>query len=212
MLEEASRAVVAVEGRSAQGKALRMALQDDPGILLIDDLEHPGTARAAVEAALRGHLVLSTLHAPTPGSAVARLTGAGIERQVLAATLTCVVGQRLARRLCPTCRQPYEAGRASLVASGFGDTYLPASPFVGVYEPRGCSECDGGYAGRIGLFEALSVSAPIRRILETGNASDIDGAAAYGGTRTLLADGLRHCLAGRTTLAEVRRVVGARPV
>ena len=212
MLEEASRAVVAVEGRSAQGKALRMALQDDPGILLIDDLEHPGTARAAVEAALRGHLVLSTLHAPTPGSAVARLTGAGIERQVLAATLTCVVGQRLARRLCPTCRQPSEAGRASLVASGFGDTYLPASPFVGVYEPRGCSECDSGYAGRIGLFEALSVSAPIRRILETGNASDIDGAAAYGGTRTLLADGLRHCLAGRTTLAEVRRVVGARPV
>ena len=212
MLEEASRAVVAVEGRSAQGKALRMALQDDPGILLIDDLEHPGTARAAVEAALRGHLVLSTLYAPTPGSAVARLTGAGIERQVLAATLTCVVGQRLARRLCPTCRRPYEAGRASLVASGFGDTYLPASPFVGVYEPRGCSECDGGYAGHIGLFEALSVSAPIRRILETGNASDIDGAAAYGGTRTLLADGLRHCLAGRTTLAEVRRVVGARPV
>ena len=212
MLEETSRAVVAVEGRSAQGKALRMALQDDPGILLINDLEHPGTARAAVEAALRGHLVLSTLHAPTPGSAVARLTGAGIERQVLAATLTCVVGQRLARRLCPTCRQPYEAGRASLVVSGFGDTYLPASPFVGVYEPRGCSECDGGYAGRIGLFETLSVSAPIRRILETGNASDIDAAAAYGGTRTLLADGLRHCLAGRTTLAEVRRVVGARPV
>ena len=189
-----------------------MALQSDPGILLIDDLEHPGTARAAVEAALRGHLVLSTLHAPTPGSAVARLTAAGIERQVLAATLTCVVGQRLARRLCPSCREPYEAGRSSLIASGFGDTYLPASPFVGVYEPRGCSECDGGYAGRIGLFEVLSVSAPMRRILETGNASDIDGAAAYGGTRTLLADGLRHCLAGRTTLAEVRRVVGARSV
>jgi Type II/IV secretion system protein/Type II secretion system (T2SS), protein E, N-terminal domain len=212
MLVEPSRAVVAVEGRSAQGKALRMALQSDPGILLIDDLDHPGTARAAVEAALRGHLVLSTLHAPTPGSAVARLTGAGIERQVLAATLTCVAGQRLARRLCPSCREPYDVGRSSLIASGFGDTYLPATPFVGVYEPRGCSECDGGYARRIGLFEVLSVSAPIRRILETGNASDIDGAAGYGGTRTLLADGLRHCLAGRTSLAEVRRVVGARAV
>jgi type IV pilus assembly protein PilB len=124
----------------------------------------------------------------------------------------CVVGQRLARRLCPSCREPYEAGRSSLIASGFGDTYLPATPFVGVYQPRGCSECDGGYAGRIGLFEVLSVSAPIRRILETGNASDIDGAAGYGGTRTLLGDGLRHCLAGRTSLAEVRRVVGTRPV
>jgi type IV pilus assembly protein PilB len=211
-LLDATREVVAVEGRSAHGRALRTAIQSEPAILLVDDLEHAGTARAAVDAALRGHLVLSTLHAPTAGSAVARLTAAGIDRQLLAATLTCIVGQRLARRLCATCREPYEAGRSSLIAAGFGDTYLPDAPFVGVYRPRGCPECDGGYAGRIGLFELLSVSAPIRRVLETGNASDIDSAAAYGGTRTLLADGLRHCLAGRTTLAEVGRVVGARPL
>jgi type IV pilus assembly protein PilB len=206
------RDVVVIEGKASQGKALRTALQSAPGVLLIEDVEQPGTARAAVEAALRGHLVLSTLHAPTFGSALARLTAMGIERQVLAATLSTVVGQRLARRLCPHCREPYEAGRSSLIAAGFGDTYLPVSPYVGVYRANGCDECKDGYKGRIGIFEVLAVSAPMRRILETGSAADVDGAAAYGGTRTLLADGLRHCLAGETTLDEVRRVVGTRPV
>jgi general secretion pathway protein E len=210
-LENDSREVVTIKSGASNGKALRTVLQSDPGILLIDDLGQGSTARLAVDAALRGHLVLSTLHAPSHGSALARLTAMGIDRQVLAATLGCVVGQRLARRLCPTCREPYEAGRSSLIAAGFADTYLPPTPFVGVHRARGCPECDRGYDGRIGLFEVLAVSAPIRRILETGAASDIDGAAAYGGTRTLSADGLRHCLAGRTTLDEVRRVVGARP-
>jgi hypothetical protein len=207
---DTSRELIEIASKSSYGKALRSAVQATPGILLVDDLEHAGAARAAIDAALRGHLVLSTLHAPTVGSALARLTAAGVDRQVLAATLSCIVGQRLARRLCPLCREPYEAGRSSLIAAGFGDTYLPVTPFVGVYRAHGCAQCDGGYAGRVGLFEALTVSGPIRRVLEAGSASDIDGAAAYGGTRTLRSDGLRHCIAGRTTLDEVRRVVGNR--
>ena len=188
---------------------LRTILRSDPDVLLVGEIRDSETARIAIQAAMTGHLVLSTLHADNVGSAVSRLVDMGVERQLLASSLNCVLAQRLARRLCSTCRVPIEMNAEELVQAGADPASVPEGT-VTLYAPAGCSQCHGGFKGRVGLFEALPATPATRRLVETATAEVIYERAVAGGMRPLHADGLRLCIDGLTSLDEIRRVAGER--
>jgi type IV pilus assembly protein PilB len=190
----------------AQG--LRTILRSDPDVLLVGEVRDSETAKIAVQAAMTGHLVLSTLHADNVGSAVSRLTDMGVERELLATTINCLFAQRLARKLCPSCREAYEVDVEELLAAGAREADLPVGGNLTLFRARGCNQCVGGYKGRIGLFETLLVSPKMRRLIESATAEEIYEAAVSGGMRTLQQDGLRLSIAGHTSLEEARRVAG----
>jgi type IV pilus assembly protein PilB len=185
-------------------RGLRTILRSDPDVILVGEIRDEETARIAMQAATTGHLVLSTLHAQSASSAIIRLKDMGVDPGLLAPSLNCLVAQRLARRLCLRCREPYdpsEAERRSLEL----DEHSP-SPVL--YRPRGCEEClQTGYEGRVALYEALLVEGNIRRLIDAST-EEIYAAARGAGMRTLRESGLRLCLAGVTSYEEVRRVAG----
>jgi type IV pilus assembly protein PilB len=190
----------------AQG--LRTILRSDPDVLLVGEIRDDETAKIAVQAAMTGHLVLSTLHADNVASSVSRLKDMGVDTSLLASTINCIFAQRLARRLCPNCREQYKATKATLQAADFDPSEVPLGSIL--YRARGCGQCVDGYKGRIGMFETLRVTPEMRRLLETSTAEQIYSAAVEAGMRTLREDGLRIALAGDTSLEEVKRVAGER--
>jgi len=155
--------------------------------------------------------VLSTLHADNVGSAISRLADMGVERQLLASTINCLFAQRLARRLCTSCKEEYTVDPEMLHAEGADARLIPDVP-VTVYRACGCPQCFGGYKGRVGLFETLTVTPRMRRMFETATAEEIYEAAVASGMRTLQDDGLRLVLAGATSVDEIRRVAGTRRI
>ena len=186
-------------------RGLRTILRSDPDTILVGEIRDEETAQIAVRAAMTGHLVLSTLHTQTAAAAIQRLTEMGIEPGLLGSTLTCLIAQRLVRRICPDCRETHGASAEELAALG-----RSAEPGRLLARGAGCTACGGtGYRGRVGLFEVLSMSETIRTLVAEGasNAA-IHNAAVAEGMRTLREDGLRLCLEGVTTLDEVRRVAG----
>jgi type IV pilus assembly protein PilB len=187
-------------------RGLRTILRSDPDVILVGEIRDEETAQIAVRAAMTGHLVLSTLHTQTAASAVQRLTDMGIEPGLLAATLTCLVSQRLARRVCQDCRESYTAPAEELADLG------RKSGKVTLERGRGCPACGGtGYRGRVGLFEVLSFTDEIRELVAARTpTTEIHRTAVAGGMRTLRDDAVRLCLEGITTPAEIRRVVGDR--
>jgi type IV pilus assembly protein PilB len=191
---------------------LRTILRSDPDVLLVGEIRDSETAKIAVQAAMTGHLVLSTLHADNIGSAVSRLADMGVERQLLASTVNCILAQRLARRLCPSCREPFEVAPELLAEAGADERVLPQHGPVTLYRAQGCAQCLGGYKGRLGLFETLVVTPPMRRLMETATAEEIYETAVADGMRTLQDDGLRLCIAGLTSLEEIKRVAGERRI
>ena len=191
----------------AQG--LRTILSSDPDVILVGEVRDEETARTAAQAALTGHLVLSGLHAPTAAAAVQRLAEMGVEPGVLGATLTCVVAQRLVRRVCQDCRETYYATDDDRVE--LGRPADDAGPRL-LARGRGCTACgDTGFRGRAALFEVLPVTDDIRSLVaERASTTEIQRAAVAAGMRTLREDGIRHCLEGVTTAAEVKRALGHR--
>ncbi|HEX8856724.1 MAG TPA: ATPase, T2SS/T4P/T4SS family [Thermoleophilaceae bacterium] len=181
---------------------LRSMLRADPNVIMVGEVRDRETAQIAVEAALTGHLVLSTLHTNDAPAAITRLIEMGIEPFLVASSLDCVVAQRLARTLCE-CRQPVELSAASLKEAGFNATKKVSS-----YEPGGCNRCGGtGYKGRIGLYEVMPVTREIRQlVLERRSADEISELAREQGMRTLRDDGLEKVVAGVTSISEVSRV------
>ncbi|MEA2156057.1 MAG: type pilus assembly protein PilB [Solirubrobacteraceae bacterium] len=179
---------------------LRASVRADADVILAGALHDPESARIAIDAALGGRLVLSALHAQDAPAAAAQLAHMGVDPYLLASALSCVVAQRLARRLCPHCRRP--------VAISAARAGLDSGADVQVFEPAGCRRCrDSGYSGRIGLFEVMPVSDEIRAlILERAPVAEIRRTAVEQGMRTLLHDGLEKMRAGETALAEVVRV------
>jgi type IV pilus assembly protein PilB len=186
-------------------RGLRTILRSDPDTILVGEIRDEETAQIAIRAAMTGHLVLSTLHTQTAAAAVQRMTEMGIEPGLLGSTLTCLIAQRLVRRVCPDCRESYEASPqelAELGRSGESGRILARG--------AGCPACGGtGYRGRIGLFEVLPLTDTIRELVAShaSNAA-IHRAAVDEGMRTLREDGIRLCLEGVTTATEVRRVAG----
>jgi type IV pilus assembly protein PilB len=175
-------------------------LRADPDVIMVGEIRDRETAEIAVQAALTGHLVLSTLHTRDAPSALTRLMDMGIELFMIAAAIDCVVAQRLARTLCPHCKKPAELTDAVRAENGLE----PGEAF----EPAGCIRCGWtGYHGRIGLYETMPVTEEIRRLLlDQASVDEIAGAAITGGMRTMRADGIDKVKQGLTSLVEVARV------
>lgn len=185
-------------------RGLTSVLRSDPDVLLVGELRDRETARIALDAAAR-HLVLTTLHAQDTASAIARLGELGAAPGLLATSLTCVVAQRLARRLCG-CSDEYEASQEEAAALG-----LRADVPATLYRPRGCARCDEtGYRGRAAFYEVMPVEGDVVRALDY-SVEDVRKVALQYGMRTLRGDGARLCLAGVTSAAEVQRVLGRAP-
>ncbi|MBP9913297.1 MAG: type II secretion system ATPase GspE [Opitutaceae bacterium] len=182
--------------------ALRSFLRQDPDVVMIGEIRDLETAQVAIQASLTGHLVLSTLHTNDAAGTVTRLIDMGIEPFLLAATLEAVLAQRLVRRICPQCRTAYEPAALLLAQAGLNRPKPTGGTF---YHGRGCTHCNQtGYHGRMGIFEWLRLSDPIRElVMQKAPTLKIRQQAVAGGMRTLRDDGLRAVLAGETTLEEV---------
>jgi len=182
---------------------LRSMLRADPDVILVGEIRDSETAQIAVEAALTGHLVLSTLHTNDAPSALTRLTEMGIEPFLTASALECVVAQRLVRKLCVYCKQRALVSSEALAAAGF-----PAEFDVEAWEPQGCGRCGGtGYKGRTGLYEVMAMSEEIRSMtIERTSADEIRRVAIEQGMLTVRDDGLEKVRCGTTSIAEVSRV------
>jgi type IV pilus assembly protein PilB len=180
---------------------LRSILRADPDVIMVGEIRDRETAEIAVQAALTGHLVLSTLHTRDAPSAVSRLIDMGIEPFMVSAAIDCVVAQRLARTLCDQCKRP-----ASLPESVLAENGLTGAT---VYEPVGCIRCNGtGYHGRTGFYEVMPITEDIRTlILQRRGADEIEAAAIHGGMRTMLQDGIEKVRQGLTSLVEINRVM-----
>jgi type IV pilus assembly protein PilB len=182
---------------------LRSILRADPDVIMVGEIRDSETARIAIEAALTGHMVLSTLHTNDAPGALARLQEMGIESFLTTSALDCVVAQRLARRLCANCKNRTVLARDALEEAGFR-----VGADVEAYEPVGCTRCNrSGYRGRIGLFSVMEMSDRIKELTITGAAEpDIASAAREEGMLTLREDGLLKVRAGVTSIEEVARV------
>jgi type IV pilus assembly protein PilB len=182
---------------------LRSMMRADPDIIMVGEIRDAETAKIAVESALTGHLVLSTLHTNDAPTAITRMLEMGIEPFLVASSIDCVVAQRLARTLCPTCKK-----RVLLPAQQLRDNGFSTSYDLEAYEPVGCARCgNSGYKGRIGLFEVMTVNEEIRElILDRASVDQMATVAVREGMRRLREDGLEKVKLGRTSISEVARV------
>ena len=185
--------------------ALRSILRSDPDVVLVGEIRDQETAIISVEAALTGHLLLSTLHTNDAPSAVTRLTEMGTEPFLVATALSAVVAQRLARRLCSMCREPYHEDPSTLRAIGF-----PAQPgeMPVLHRAKGCPTCSHtGYKGRIGLHEVMAMSEEIEHLVVTSaSGTEIRRLAVEQGMTSLREDGWSKVREGQTTIEEILRV------
>jgi type IV pilus assembly protein PilB len=179
---------------------LRSMLRADPDVIMVGEIRDRETAHIAIEAALTGHLVLSTLHTRDAPSALGRLIDMGIEPFLVSSAVDCIVAQRLVRMLCKHCKRPQTVSEAVLAEHGLSG----AEP----YEPVGCSRCGAsGYRGRVALYEVMTVSEPIRGlILERASVDEMVAVALSEGMQRLRDDGLRKVREGATSIAEVERM------
>jgi type IV pilus assembly protein PilB len=179
---------------------LRSMLRADPDVIMVGEIRDRETAHIAIEAALTGHLVLSTLHTRDAPSALGRLIDMGIEPFLVSSAVDCIVAQRLVRMLCKHCKRPQTVSEGVLAEHGLSG----AEPF----EPVGCSRCGAsGYRGRVALYEVMTVSEPIRGlILERASVDEMVAVALGEGMQRLRDDGLRKVREGATSIAEVERM------
>ncbi|WCM28028.1 Flp pilus assembly complex ATPase component TadA [Sphingomonas sp. QA11] len=187
------------------GTALRSFLRQDPDVMMVGEIRDTETAQIAVQAALTGHMILSTLHTNTAAGAISRLLDMGVEPFLLGSVLTGVLAQRLVRRLCMECRVAYDpVGEAPDILRPL----IRAQNVDRLYHAGGCGRCGGsGYAGRVAILEFLRVDQQVSRlVLRRADLPDIVAAGEAGGMRSLAADGIAKAAAGLTTIEEVLRV------
>jgi type IV pilus assembly protein PilB len=184
---------------------LRSMMRADPDIMMVGEIRDRETAQIAIEGALTGHLVLSTLHTNDAPSAITRLIEMQVEPFLVASSIDCVVAQRLARTLCPNCKQ-----RTIVPAQVLRDHGYRAQFDIEAYEPIGCVRCAGmGYKGRVGLYEVMTMSEDLRALtLQRASADQLAAVAVREGMRKLRDDGLDKVKAGLTSMAEIARVTG----
>ena len=185
---------------------LRAIVRADPDVIMVGEIRDRETAQIAIEAALTGHLVLSTLHTNDAATSITRLIEMGIEPFLVASALDCVVAQRLVRVLCPHCKRRVILPMATLREYGYS-----AGFDVEGYEPVGCKHCGGsGYRGRTGIYEVMKISPEMRALaLERRSSDEILEMAVVQGMHRLKDDGLDKVKQGRTSMAEIARVVNA---
>ncbi|MFN3976250.1 MAG: GspE/PulE family protein [Aquificaceae bacterium] len=181
---------------------LRAILRQDPDVIMVGEIRDSETAEIAVQSALTGHLVLSTLHTNDAPSAITRLFDLGIEPFLIASALEGIIAQRLIRKICPHCKEEYSPSGEELRELGLSGGYT-------FYRGRGCEQCMGtGYRGRTGIFEVLEVDEELKKlIVKTQSATDIRNFVKSRGFKSMLEDGIRKVLSGITTPEEVLRAV-----
>jgi len=185
--------------------ALRSFLRQDPDIIMVGEIRDLETAEIAIKAAQTGHMVLSTLHTNDAPQTIARLMNMGIAPYNITSSVTLVIAQRLARRLCSACKRPVTLPENALLAEGFTAAQLAAG--IELYEPVGCEECTEGYKGRTGIYQVMPMTDEIATIvLAGGNALQIADAAAAIGVNDLRKSALLKASQGVTSLAEINRV------
>jgi type IV pilus assembly protein PilB len=186
--------------------ALRAFLRQDPDVIMVGEIRDLETAEIAIKAAQTGHLVLSTLHTNDAPQTLTRMIDMGVKPYAIATSVSLIIAQRLARRLCSACKQPFDLPHDALLREGFTEQQIATQGFK-VYKHVGCSQCTDGYKGRVGLYEVLPVTESIGRIiLEGGSAPHIAAEARKNGVWDLRTAGLKKVMDGMTTLEEVNRV------
>jgi len=188
--------------------ALKYFLRQDPDIILVGEIRDLETSEIAIQAALTGHLVLSTLHTNDAPSTVTRMIDMGVEPFLIASSVIGSLSQRLARRLCDECKEEYRPPRDQLLGLGF-DPDAPENADVKFYRGRGCAACrETGYKGRVGIFELMTMNSEIRElIVKRASADQIKEAAVASGMITLAEDAMRKARKGITDISEILRVV-----
>jgi type IV pilus assembly protein PilB len=182
--------------------ALKSFLRQDPDIIMVGEIRDLETADISIKAAQTGHLVLSTLHTNDAPATLTRMRNMGIAPFNIASSVILITAQRLARRLCPSCRQPAEVPREALLEAGFPESELDGSWVP--YRPVGCSLCNKGYKGRVGIYQVMPISEEIQRIiLRDGSSLEIAAQSRLEGVRSLRQSGLLKVRKGMTSIEEV---------
>jgi type IV pilus assembly protein PilB len=185
--------------------ALRSFLRQDPDVVMVGEIRDLETAEIAIKAAQTGHLVLSTLHTNDAPQTLTRLVDMGVKPYAIATSVSLIIAQRLARRLCQACRQPIDVPREALKKEGFPEEEIAKG--IQLYGPRGCPACTDGYKGRLGIYQVMPVTEDIGRIIMAGgNAIDINDAAKKNGVWDLRRAGLAKAASGLTSLEEINSV------
>jgi type IV pilus assembly protein PilB len=183
---------------------LRSIVRSDPDVIMVGEIRDKETAQIAIESALTGHLVLSTLHTNDAPTTITRIAEMGIAPFLTASALDCVISQRLARLLCTHCKEPTVLKAGAL-------TQYDIHTDVEAFRAEGCKRCGySGYKGRIGIYEAMLISEEIRELtIERGSAEQVRKVAIAQGMRTLQQDGLDKFRQGLTTIQEIARITGS---
>lgn len=185
-------------------EALRSFLRQDPDIIMVGEIRDLETAEIAIKAAQTGHLVLSTLHTNSASETLTRLLNMGVPAFNVATSVSLIIAQRLARRLCKECAVPLDVPKHTLIEEGFSEELLETATIM---HPVGCERCNKGYKGRVGIYEVVRITPDISRmIMENGNSIEIAAQAQKEGFPNLRQSALKKCAQGVTSLEEVNRV------
>lgn len=184
--------------------ALRSFLRQDPDVVMVGEIRDLDTAQIAIKAAQTGHLVLSTLHTNSASETLTRLANMGVPAFNIATSVSLIIAQRLARRLCNNCKEEANFPKQVLKQAGFSDEQIEQGEF---YSPVGCTHCNNGYKGRVGIYEVVKITDAVSRIIMSGgNSIEISDAARKEGFADLRVSALRKVASGMTSLEEANRV------
>ncbi|WP_160288284.1 type IV-A pilus assembly ATPase PilB [Pseudomonas knackmussii] len=184
--------------------ALRAFLRQDPDVIMVGEIRDLETAEIAIKAAQTGHMVMSTLHTNSAAETLTRLLNMGVASFNLATSVNLIIAQRLARKLCSTCKKEHDVPREALLHEGFPEDRIGNFK---LYSPVGCENCNGGYKGRVGIYEVVKITPALQRIImEEGNSIQIAEQARKEGFNDLRTSGLLKAMQGITSLEEVNRV------
>ncbi|HHX81524.1 MAG TPA: type IV-A pilus assembly ATPase PilB [Pseudomonadaceae bacterium] len=204
-LEGINQVAVNVKVGLSFATALRAFLRQDPDVVMVGEIRDLVTAEIAIKAAQTGHLVLSTLHTNSAAETLTRLRNMGIPSYNIATSVSLIIAQRLARRLCTSCRKPVTLPRQLLRQEGFNDAHLDNAQ---LFEAVGCEKCEAGYKGRIGIYEVMPITDRISRIIMAeGSSMEIADTAREEGFSDLRCAALQKVAAGLTSLAEANRLI-----
>lgn len=185
-------------------QALRAFLRQDPDVIMVGEIRDLETAEIAIKASQTGHMVLSTLHTNSAAETLTRLHHMGVAAFNIATAINLIIAQRLARKLCPQCKKETEIPRETLIAEGFPESQIGSFQ---LYSPVGCEHCNGGYKGRVGIYEVVKSTAALERIImEEGNSIQISEQMRRDGFNDLRTSGLMKAMQGLTSLEEINRV------
>ncbi|WP_372860204.1 type IV-A pilus assembly ATPase PilB [Pseudoalteromonas sp.] len=203
-LEGVNQVQINIKADMTFANALRAFLRQDPDVVMVGEIRDLETAEISIKAAQTGHLVLSTLHTNSAPETITRLLNMGVPAYNVASSISLIIAQRLARRLCSKCKVPEPLPREELIRQGFNEQQIQD---MVLYAPKGCESCTDGYKGRVGIYEVMKITPEIAQIImRGGNSLEIAEVSLKAGYNNLRLSGIRKAAEGVTSLAEINRV------